>query len=146
MQEENLTLKVSTHDIASCNTCYARNYDSTHGDAIGERVDKLYELKIDDQVLTLCDKCLDRLREKLGPLLSTEGKHEAYSGQIVLFTGTEFTATDKLGKTYRYHMVGVEVTRNGWTRLLNLDTGLLTYVEPEWFRQRKIKIIQKERE
>ena len=67
MQEENLTLKVSTHDIASCNTCYARNYDSTHGDAIGERVDKLYELKIDDQVLTLCDKCLDRLREKLGP-------------------------------------------------------------------------------
>ena len=141
MQEENLTLKVSTHDIASCNTCYARNYDSTHGDAIGERVDKLYELKIGGQVLTLCDKCIDRLREKLTQRFGAEEKPEAYDGQIVLFTGTEFTATDKLSKTYRYRMIGAEVTRDGLTRLLNLDTSLLTYVEPEWFRQRKIKVI-----
>lgn len=72
--------------------------------------------------------------------------NKAYDGQIVLFTGTEFTATDKLGKTYRYRMIGAEVTRDGLIRLLNLDTNSLTYVEPEWFRQRKIKVIQKEQE
>ena len=63
-------------------------------------------------------------------------------GQIVLFTNTRFTATDKLGRTYTYRMIGVEVSRGGEIRLLNLDTNTLTYVEPEWFRQRKIKGIQ----
>ena len=62
--------------------------------------------------------------------------------QIVLFTNTRFTATDKLGRTYTYRMIGVEVSRGGEIRLLNLDTNTLTYVEPEWFRQRKIKVIQ----
>ena len=63
-------------------------------------------------------------------------------GQIVLFTNTRFTATDKLGRPYTYRMIGVEVSRGGEIRLLNLDTNTLTYVEPEWFRQRKIKVIQ----
>lgn len=92
--------------------------------------------------MTLCDKCLDRLREKLAQRLRAEKGGETYDGQIVLFTGTEFTATDKLSKTYRYRMIGAEVSRDGLTRLLNLDTNCLTYVEPEWFRQRKIKVIQ----
>ena len=146
MQEEKLTLEVSTHDVASCNICYAHNYDSDNADMIGKRVDKLYELKIGGLVLTLCDKCLDRLREKPAQRISAEEKPEANNGQIVLFTGTEFTATDKLGKTYRYRMIGVEVSHDGLIRLLNLDTNSLTYVEPEWFRQRKIKVIQKEQE
>ncbi|WP_304585143.1 hypothetical protein [Acutalibacter muris] len=165
MQEERLTLGVCVHDIASCNICYARNYDSSHGDAIGDCADKLYELKIGSMVLTLCDKCLDRLREtltqrqlaagearlkqlreKLEPSVSAKEKPEASDGQTVLFTGTEFTAMNKLGKTYRYRMIGAEVTRDGLICLLNLDTNSLTYVEPEWFRQRKIKVIQKEQE
>lgn len=62
--------------------------------------------------------------------------------QIVLFTGTEFTAMDKLKQTYRYRMIGVEVSCGGEIRLLNLNTNTLTFVEPEWFRQRKIKVIQ----
>lgn len=143
MRDLKMTLEVSAQDIASCNICYARNYDSPHTDAIGERVDRLYSLKIGDQVMTLCDKCLDRLREKLAQRLSTERASEIADGQIVLFTGTEFTAMDKQGKTYHYRMIGAEVSRDGLTRLLNLDTNRLTYVEPEWFRQRKIKIIQK---
>ena len=144
MYKEKLTLEVSAHDIASCNICYAHNYDSDNADMIGERVDKLYELKISGQVLTLCDKCLDRLREKLAQRISAEEKPEAASGQIVLFTGTEFIARDKLGQSYHYRMIGAEVTRDGLIRLLNLDTGLLTYVEPAWFRERKIKVVQKE--
>lgn len=144
MYEEKLTLEVSANDIASCNICYAHNYDSDNADMIGERVDKLYALKIGGSVMTLCDKCLDRLREKLAQCFGAEEKPEPYGGQIVLFTGTEFTARDRLGQSYRYRMIGAEVTRNGLTRLLNLDTGLLTYVEPAWFRERKIKVVQKE--
>ena len=144
MYEEKLTLEVSANDIASCNICYAHNYDSENADMIGERVDKLYELKIGGQVLTLCDKCLDRLRERLAQRFGAENENKASGGQIVLFTGTEFTARDKLGQSYRYRMIGAEVTRDGLTRLRNLDTGLLTYVEPAWFRERKIKVVQKE--
>lgn len=146
MQEEKLTLEVSTQDIASCNICYAHNYDSDNADMIGAQVERLYELRIGSQVMTLCDKCLDRLREKLAQRFSAEEKPETYDSQIVLFTGTEFTATDKLSKTYRYRMIGTEVSHDGLIRLLNLDTNSLTYVEPEWFRQRKIKVIQTERE
>ncbi len=144
MYEEKLTLEVSANDIANCNICYAHNYDSDNADMIGERVDKLYALKIGGSVMTLCDKCLDRLREKLAQCFGAEEKPEPYGGQIVLFTGTEFTARDKLGQSYRYRMIGAEVTRDGLIRLLNLNTGLLTYVEPAWFRERKIKVVQKE--
>lgn len=63
-------------------------------------------------------------------------------GQIVLFTNTQFSAKDKLGRTITYQMIGVEVSRGGEIRLLNLDDNTLTYVEPEWFRQREIKVIQ----
>ncbi len=143
MQEERLTLTVKTQGIAACSICYAHNYDTDSRDALGERVDRLYELRVGGQVMTLCDKCLDRLRERLAQRATAEEKSEAYDGQIVLFTGTEFTATDKLGKTYRYRMIGTEVSYDGLTRLLNLDTNRLTYVEPEWFRQRKIKVVQK---
>lgn len=146
MQEERLTLAVKTQGIAACSICYAHNYDTDSGDALGERVDRLYELRIGSLTMTLCDKCLDRLREKLAQRLAAEEKSEAPKAQIVLFTGTEFTATDKLGKTYCYRMIGAEVSRDGLTRLLNLDTNSLTYVEPEWFRQRKIKVIQKAQE
>lgn len=165
MREDEITLEVCVRNIASCGICYAHNYDSDTADIIGERVDRLYELKIGGLVLTLCGKCLDclrekltqrqlvagearlkQLREKLGPRLSVEEKPEAYNGQIVLFTGTEFTATDKLGQSYYYRMIGAEVTRDGLIRLLNLDTSLLTYVAPAWFRERKINVLQKERE
>lgn len=143
MQEEKLTLEVSTWDTASCNICYAHNYESTHGDTIGERVERLYELRLGNQVMTLCDKCLERLRETLAQHICAEKKPETYNGQIVLFTGTEFIATDKLHQTYRYRMIGAEVSRDGLIRLLNLSTNSLTYVEPAWFRQRKIKVFQK---
>ena len=144
MQEEKLILTESK-DPARCVSCDARNY-GTIDPARGERVDKLYELKIGGQVLTLCDKCLGRLHERLTQRFGAEDENKAADGQIVLFTGTEFTAQDKLGHSYRYRMIGAEVTHDGLIRLLNLDTNSLTYVEPEWFRQRKIKVIQKERE
>ena len=144
MYEKELTLTVSTQDITSCNICYARNYDTTNPDPLGERVDRLYELRIGGQVMILCDKCLARLRDKLEQRLSAEEKPTTYDGQIVLFTGTEFIATDKLHQTYRYRMIGAEVSRDGLIRLLNLSTNSLTYVEPAWFRQRKIKVLQKE--
>jgi len=143
MQEERLTLEVKEFGVAACSICRANNFDNDKF-AIGERVEKLYELKIGSQVMTLCDKCLDRLRERLAQRFGAENENKASDGQIVLFTGTEFIATDKSGRTYRYRMIGAEVTRDGLTRLLNLYTYSTTYVEPEWFRQRKIKVIQSE--
>ena len=75
---------------------------------------------------------------------SAKEEPKAYEGQSVPFTGTDFTATDKLSKTYRYRMMGAEVSHDGLIRLLDLDTNSLTYVEPAWFRQRKIKVLQKD--
>ena len=141
MQEEKLILAESK-DPARCVSCDARNYGAIDP-ARGERVDKLYELKIGGQVLTLCDKCLYRLREMLAQRFGAENENKTSDGQIVLFTGTEFTARDKLGQSYRYRMIGAEVTHDSLIRLLNLDTGLLAYVEPAWFRERKIKVVQK---
>ncbi len=69
-----------------------------------------------------------QLREKLPPRISAEEKLEAAGGQVVLFTGTEFTARDKLGQSYRYRMIGTEVTRDGLT---SLKRGLTAQVKPE---------------
>ena len=54
-----VTIKPITAHLAQCNVCYARNYDSgrTIGDDIGERVDELYDVRIGQQGLTLCDAC-----------------------------------------------------------------------------------------
>ncbi len=48
-------------DIANCAVCFARNYDVTSPDAVGERVDRLYELHVGSMVMRLCDNCLDQL-------------------------------------------------------------------------------------
>lgn len=52
-------------DIASCAACFARNYDTTHPDALGKRVNRLYKLRIDSMVFRLCDDCLDQLSDTL---------------------------------------------------------------------------------
>lgn len=52
-------------DTASCNICYARNYESMRTDAIGEKVDRLYKLSIGHTALVLCDDCIDRLSDML---------------------------------------------------------------------------------
>lgn len=43
-------------------------------------------------------------------------------------------------------MIGVEPSHDGLIRLMNLSTDSLTYVEPAWFRQRKIKTLPTEAE
>lgn len=52
-------------DTASCNICFAHNYDPTQPGTLGERVDRLYKLKFGCTVVTLCDACLDRLSAML---------------------------------------------------------------------------------
>jgi hypothetical protein len=54
-----ITITTIENDIASCNVCYARNYDAD--DAIGSRVDTLYRLRIGNQGVTLCDACRRRV-------------------------------------------------------------------------------------
>lgn len=70
---------------------------------------------------------------------SCPGKNSTYGS--VITTGMTFTAKDKL-HTLRYKMIGVDLSRDGYIRLQNLDDGTETVVEPEWFRQKKIVIEQ----
>lgn len=59
----------------------------------------------------------------------------------IITTGTVFKAQDEF-RTLQYKMIGVDLSRDGYIRLQNLDDGTETIVEPEWFRQRKIVIEQ----
>lgn len=65
--EEQITLIEldAQRDTASCNVCYARNYESARDDAIGEKVNRLYKLGIGHTGIMLCDACLDRLSDML---------------------------------------------------------------------------------
>lgn len=54
-----------TQDHASCNVCFARNYDSSMPNVPGKRVDQLYELEIGRALITLCGECLSRLGETI---------------------------------------------------------------------------------
>lgn len=56
-----LTTVGSKQGSASCMVCLARNYDSAHSNALGERVERLYELRIGVLAAWLCDDCLDQL-------------------------------------------------------------------------------------
>lgn len=67
MKEEQMTLTEldAQKDTASCNICYARNYESARDDAIGEKVNRLYKLSIGHTGIMLCDNCLDQLSDML---------------------------------------------------------------------------------
>ncbi|MBD5504558.1 MAG: hypothetical protein HDR09_12750 [Lachnospiraceae bacterium] len=59
-----------------------------------------------------------------------------------LCEGVRFRAEDKLGNKYEYRYEGIEKTSNGCDiHLHNLTNDTKTYVEKEWFRQRKIIIL-----
>lgn len=59
-----------------------------------------------------------------------------------LCEGARLSAEDKLKNKYQYRYEGIEKTDNGYDiHLHNLTNGTETYVEKEWFRQRKIKIM-----
>ncbi len=67
----------------------------------------------------------------------------------ILHTGVEFIATDKLKRTYLYRFVGIqpgEPSGCRYIKLWNLTNNHETEVEIEWFRQRKIVIVQAEAE
>lgn len=64
---------VDNDTCSSCNVCYARNYDSRFSVALGERVDKLYNLSIGAQTVYLCENCLKLLKDKISLELIKDG-------------------------------------------------------------------------
>jgi gamma-glutamylcyclotransferase (GGCT)/AIG2-like uncharacterized protein YtfP len=60
-----------------------------------------------------------------------------------MLKGQIFKAIDKLNQTYNYMYCGVDETIIGCynIRLYNMDTKTDTYVENEWFNQRKISMV-----
>lgn len=58
-----------------------------------------------------------------------------------LCEGVRFEAEDKQGNKYEYRYEGIEKTENGYNiHLHNITNDTETFVEKEWFHQRKIKI------
>ena len=57
--------------------------------------------------------------------------------------GQLFTAEDRLGCVFKYRYEGEFPQSNGYNiKLRNLSDSTDTFVEKEWFNQRKIKLIR----
>ena len=60
---------------------------------------------------------------------------------MILETGKEFFATDKIEHKYRYKFIEIDISNDSSCRYIllnNLDTDTETRVEIEWFRNRVI--------
>lgn len=55
--------------IASCNCCNAVNFDSRLPYPVGKRVEALYEIRLGNMMVTLCEDCMKALREQMGVAL-----------------------------------------------------------------------------
>lgn len=61
--KDTISITVCTENIASCNSCSARNYVSSV-DKKPADVDVLYELRIGNMCNRLCRNCLEKIAEK----------------------------------------------------------------------------------
>ena len=60
--------------IASCNVCYARNYESDDKRALGVYKKDLYNLRIGNMCICLCKDCLRLIGNQIIDLFALEGK------------------------------------------------------------------------
>lgn len=74
MPKARMHIKPTEWKIASCNSCYAHTHSTSR--PLGERVDMLYELQIGSMVVTLCDKCCNKLIEVIQSRQKEEGCNE----------------------------------------------------------------------
>lgn len=54
--------------IASCNVCYARNYDPDAVNALGVYKENLYDLHIGSMTMCMCKDCLKLIGQKIAVL------------------------------------------------------------------------------
>ena len=69
----------SPKDIATCNVCCARNYDSHITPEIGKKVNRLYDVMIGRhclQQITLCGLCITSLYKALDHFIALAGNDE----------------------------------------------------------------------
>ena len=64
--------------IASCNICFARNYDPDAVNALGVYKENLYDLHIGSMAMCLCKDCLKLIGRKIAELdaMEAEGTKE----------------------------------------------------------------------
>ena len=60
--------------IASCNVCYARNYESDDKRALGVYKKDLYNLRIGNMCICLCKDCLRLIGNQIIDLFALQGK------------------------------------------------------------------------
>ena len=68
--DKSIEVKELKYDSRSCNSCYARNYDTTIPTGIGHRVDKLYSLNIGNMQICLCEDCLKEVSNLIEDFLN----------------------------------------------------------------------------
>lgn len=59
---DELSIRTVKDHIRSCNTCNAKNYESSFPSDTGKKVDVLYELCIGHMCITMCEDCINRLK------------------------------------------------------------------------------------
>ena len=60
--------------VASCNICYARNYESDNERALGVYKEDLYNLHIGNMCICLCKDCLRLIGNQIIDLFAADGK------------------------------------------------------------------------
>lgn len=71
MEEKRIEVSLVKDSIATCNACLVGNYESSVASS-REKVDKLYEVRIDRMCLRLCKHCLLELIGEAASFLSDE--------------------------------------------------------------------------
>ena len=78
MDNVNISIKPTYHEIASCNGCFARNFRA-QGGGVGEYVQDLYDVRIGSFVACLCPKCLAVLQQQIGHTLRNRALPEVFA-------------------------------------------------------------------
>lgn len=61
--KERISVTICTEDIATCNNCSARTYESSLPGFGGKIVDRVFEVRVRSGVTRLCKDCLQELKE-----------------------------------------------------------------------------------
>ena len=93
MDNVNISIKPTYHEIASCNGCFARNFRA-QGGGVGEYVQDLYDVRIGSFVACLCPKCLAVLQQQIGHTLRNRALPEVFA----IVKGSDFALQVAKGK------------------------------------------------
>lgn len=93
MADVNISITPTYHVFASCNGCFARNFEA-EDNAVGEYVQDLYDVRIGSLVACLCPKCLGVLGQQAGHVRRNRALPEVFA----IVKGSDFAPQVVKGK------------------------------------------------